>query len=272
MNTSFDWNGPRQPYIVATENDSLNGASMLFGHLLTNTSQVFADVRTYWSPEAVKRVTGHQLDGRAAGGMIHLINSGAAALDATGWEEIEGKPAMKPWWEITSAERQKCLEATTWYPARTEYFHGGGFSSQFLTRGEMPVTMCRLNLVAGLGPTLQIAEGWTVDLPEKVFTPVNERTDPTWPSHWFVPNLTGNGSFRDVYSVMANWGANHGALSYGHIGADLITLASILRIPVYMHNVTEERIFRPHTWASFGANEPQGADFRACANFGPLYG
>jgi L-fucose isomerase len=272
LNTSFDWNGPRQPYIVATENDSLNGASMLFGHLLTNTSQVFADVRTYWSPEAVKRVTGHQLDGRAAGGMIHLINSGAAALDATGWEEIEGKPAMKPWWEITSAERQKCLEATTWYPARTEYFHGGGFSSQFLTRGEMPVTMCRLNLVAGLGPTLQIAEGWTVDLPEKVFTPVNERTDPTWPSHWFVPNLTGNGSFRDVYSVMANWGANHGALSYGHIGADLITLASILRIPVYMHNVTEERIFRPHTWASFGANEPQGADFRACANFGPLYG
>jgi L-fucose isomerase len=272
LNTSFDWNGPRQPYVIATENDSLNGASMLFGHLLTNTSQVFADVRTYWSPEAVKRVTGQQLGGRAAGGMIHLINSGAAALDATGWEEIDGKPAIKPWWEVTPAERQKCLEATTWYPARTEYFRGGGFSSQFLTRGEMPVTMCRLNLVAGLGPALQIAEGWTVDLPEVVFTRLNERTDPTWPSHWFVPNLTGSGPFRDVYSVMANWGANHGALSYGHIGPDLISLASILRIPVYMHNVSEELIFRPHAWASFGANEPQGADFRACANFGPLYG
>jgi L-fucose isomerase len=272
LNTSFDWNGPRQPYIVATENDSLNGASMLFGHLLTNTSQVFADVRTYWSPEAVRRVTGHQLGGRAAGGMIHLINSGAAALDATGWEEIDGKPAIKPWWEVNPAERQKCLEATTWYPARLEYFRGGGFSSQFLTRGEMPVTMCRLNLVAGLGPALQIAEGWTADLPEKVFNLLNERTDPTWPSHWFVPNLTGSGPFRDVYTVMANWGANHGALSYGHIGTDLITLASILRIPVYMHNVSEDRIFRPHTWASFGANEPQGADFRACANFGPLYG
>jgi L-fucose isomerase len=272
LNTSFDWNGPREPYIVATENDSLNGASMLFGHLLTNTSQVFADVRTYWSPEAVKRVTGHQLGGRAAGGMIHLINSGAAALDATGWEEIDGKPAIKPWWEVTPAERQKCLEATTWYPARTEYFRGGGYSSQFLTRGEMPVTMCRLNLVARLGPVLQIAEGWTVDLPKTVFTCLNERTDPTWPSHWFVPNLTGSGPFRDAYSVMANWGANHGALSYGHIGADLITLASILRIPVYMHNVSEERIFRPQAWALFGANEPQGADFRACANFGPLYG
>jgi L-fucose isomerase len=272
LNTSFDWNGPRQPYIVATENDSLNGASMLFGHLLTNTSQVFADVRTYWSSEAVKRVTDHRLEGRAAGGMIHLINSGAAALDATGWEEIDGKPAIKPWWEVTPTERQKCLKATTWYPARLEYFRGGGFSSQFLTRGEMPVTMCRLNLVAGLGPALQIAEGWTVDLPEKVFTLLNERTDPTWPSHWFVPNLTGSGPFRDVYSVMANWGANHGSLSYGHIGADLITLASILRIPVYMHNVSEDRIFRPHAWAAFGANEPQGADFRACANFGPLYG
>jgi len=272
LNTSFDWNGPRQPYIVATENDSLNGASMLFSHLLTNTSQVFADVRTYWSPEAVKRVTGHQLDGRANGGMIHLINSGAAALDATGWEEIDGKPAIKPWWEVTPTERQKCMEATTWYPARLEYFRGGGFSSQFLTRGEMPVTMCRLNLVAGLGPALQIAEGWTADLPDTVFARLNERTDPTWPSHWFVPNLTGSGPFRDVYSVMANWGANHGSLSYGHIGADLITLASILRIPVYMHNVSEDRIFRPHAWASFGANEPQGADFRACGNFGPLYG
>jgi L-fucose/D-arabinose isomerase len=271
LNTSFDWNGPRQPYIVATENDSLNGASMLFGHLLTNTAQVFADVRTYWSSQAVQRVTGYQLEGRAAGGIIHLINSGACTLDATGQYEIEGQPAIKPWWEITPEERQKCLEATTWYPAITEYFRGGGFSSSFLTRGKMPMTMSRLNLVKGLGPVLQIAEGWTIDLPEDVHQALNERTNPTWPTHWFVPNTTGQGAFRDVYSVMANWGANHGALSYGHIGADLISLAAMLRIPVSMHNVPEELIFRPSAWSAFGASDFTGADYRACANFGPLY-
>ena len=272
LNTSFDWNGHRQPYLVATENDSLNGICMLFGHLLTDTAQIFADVRTYWSPAAVKRVTGHELSGRAAGGLIHLINSGACALDATGWQEIDGQPAIKPWWEVTDVEARKCLEATTWYPANTGYFRGGGFSSCFLTRGNMPVTMSRLNLIKGLGPVLQLAEGWTIDLPEHVHQTLNERTDPTWPTHWFVPTVTGQGPFRDVYSVMANWGANHGALSYGHIGADLISLASMLRIPVCMHNVPEDRIFRPSTWTAFGAMEPQGADFRACANFGPLYG
>ncbi len=272
LNTSFDWNGRRQPYIVATENDSLNGASMLFGHLLTNTAQIFADVRTYWSPEAVKRVTGYQLDGRAAGGMIHLINSGACTLDATGWHEIDGQPAIKPWWDVTLEETQKCIEATTWYPGMTEYFRGGGYSSGFLTRGNMPMTMGRLNLVKGLGPVLQIAEGWTVDLPEDVYHQLDERTNPTWPTHWFVPNITGQGAFRDAYSVMANWGANHGALSYGHIGADLISLASILRIPVCMHNVPEEKIFRPSAWSAFGANDYTSADYRACANFGPIYG
>ena len=272
LNTSFDWNGPRQPYIVATENDSLTGASMLFGHLLTNTAQVFADVRTCWSPGAVKRVTGFQLEGLASGGMIHLINSGACALDATGWQEIDGQPAIKPWWQITPEETQKCLEATTWYPAITEYFRGGGYSSSFLTRGGMPVTMFRLNLVKGLGPVLQIAEGWTADLPAEVHRQLDERTNPTWPTHWFVPNLTGSGAFRDVYSVMANWGANHGALSCGHIGADLISLAAMLRIPVCMHNVPEETIFRPSAWSAFGANDPTGADYRASANFGPLYG
>ncbi len=272
LNTSYDWNGHRQPYLVATENDSLNGASMLFGHLLTNTAQIFADVRTYWSPKAVKRVTGYELSGRAADGMIHLINSGACALDATGWQEIDGKPAIKPWWEVTSEEAKKCLEATTWYPAITEYFRGGGFSSSFLTRGDMPVTMSRLNLVKGLGPVLQIAEGWTVDLPEDVHHQLDERTNPTWPTHWFVPRLTGSGGFKDVYSVMANWGANHGAVSYGHIGADLIALASMLRIPVCMHNVSEEQTFRPSTWAAFGTIDPQGADFRACHALGPLYG
>jgi L-fucose isomerase len=272
LNTSFDWNGIRAPYLVATENDSLNGACMLFGHLLTGTAQVFADVRTYWSPAAVKRVTGYELAGQAEGGIIHLINSGAASLDATGQQTIGGQPAMKPFWEISPAEVEKCLEVTAWSPAILEYFRGGGYSSTFLTRGGMPVTMSRLNIVKGLGPALQLAEGYTVDLPEEVHHTLNERTNPTWPTHWFVPTLTGNGPFRDVYSVMNNWGANHGALSYGHVGADLIALAAMLRIPVFMHNVPEDRIFRPSAWTAFGAMDPQGADFRACANFGPLYG
>ena len=272
LNSSFDWNGIREPFVVATENDCLNGVAMLFGHLLTNTAQIFADVRTYWSPAAVKRVTGYELTGLAEDGIIHLINSGAATLDATGEMKIDGQSAMKPFWEITAEEVEKCLSVTNWYPASVGYFRGGGFSSGFLTRGEMPVTMSRINLIKGLGPALQIAEGYTVDLPEDVYNSLNERTDPTWPTHWFVPNLTGSGPFRDVYSVMYNWGANHGAVSYGHIGADLITLASMLRIPVYMHNVPEERIFRPSAWTAFGAQDLMGADFRACANFGPLYG
>jgi L-fucose isomerase len=272
LNTSFDWNGIRQPYIVATENDALNGISMLFGHLLTSTAQIFADVRTYWSPEAVKRVIGYKLTGQAEGGILHLINSGPATLDGTGQQSLDGQPAMKPFWEITPAEVGRCIEATTWHTSMVEYFRGGGWSTRFLTRGGMPVTMCRLNLIKGLGPALQIAEGYTVDLPPEVHDVLDQRTNPTWPTTWFAPNVTGSGPFRDVYTVMANWGANHGAISYGHIGADLITLASMLRIPVYMHNVSEKRIFRPSTWAAFGANEPMGADFRACANFGPLYG
>jgi len=272
LNTSFDWNGIREPYIVATENDALNGISMLFGHLLTGTAQIFADVRTYWSPESVKRVTGYELTGRAAGGILHLINSGPATLDGTGQQELDGQPAMKPYWEITPEEVARCLDATTWHPAMTEYFRGGGWSTKFLTRGGMPVTMARLNLVKGLGPALQIAEGWTVELPPEVHRILDERTNPTWPTTWFAPNVTGSGPFRDVYSVMYNWGANHGAISYGHIGHQLITLAAMLRIPVYMHNVPEERLFRPHAWTAFGAQDPQGADFRACRNFGPLYG
>jgi L-fucose/D-arabinose isomerase len=270
--SSFDWNGIREAFIMATENDCLNGMPMLFGHLLTNTAQIFSDVRTYWSPEAVKRVSGHALTGKAAGGIIHLINSGATTLDATGLQKRGGASAMKPYWEVTSEEAQACLDATSWYPASMGYFRGGGFSSGFLTRGEMPVTMSRIVLVKGLGPALQLAEGHVVDVPDKVFQVLNERTDPTWPTTWFVPRTTGSGPFRDVYSVMYNWGANHGAISYGHIGADLITLAAMLRIPVFMHNVPEERIFRPSVWAAFGAMDPTGADFRACANFGPLYG
>ena len=272
LNSSFDWNGVRAPFVFATENDSLNGTAMLFGHLLTNTAQVFADVRTYWSPAAVKRVTGYDLSGPAASGMIHLINSGSAALDATGQLEINGAPVIKPFWEISPEEVQKCLRATTWYPAITEYFRGGGYSSTFLTRGGMPVTMSRVNLVKGLGPVLQLAEGWTVDLPVEVHEKLNERTNPTWPTHWFTPRLTGQGAFRDVYSVMSNWGANHGALSYGHIGADLVSLASILRIPVCMHNLEDTTLFRPSAWNAFGTDDPTSADYRACANFGPLYG
>lgn len=271
LNSSFDWTGIRAPYIVATENDAMNGASMLFGYLLTNSAQIFADVRTYWSPDAVKRVTGHTLGGRAAGGFLHLINSGSATLDGTGRQSHDGAPVMKPYWEITSEEAAACLEATHWHPGSLGYFRGGGWSSQFLTRGDMPVTMCRINMVKGLGPAIQIAQGYTVDLPENVHHTLNERTDPTWPTTWFVPDTTGSGPFRDAYTVMNNWGANHGAIAYGHIGADLMTLCSILRIPVYMHNVAEETVFRPSVWTEFGANEPMGADFRACANFGPMY-
>ena len=272
LNSSFDWNGIRAPFVFATENDSLNGASMLLGYLLTNTAQVFADVRTYWSPEAVQRVTGQALEGPAAGGVIHLINSGSATLDATGQMERVGRPAMKPYWEIEEAEVTRALEATTWYPAVTGYFRGGGFSSNFLSKGGMPVTMSRVNLVAGVGPVLQLAQGWTVDLPPEVHRVLDQRTDPTWPTHWFVPELTGVGPFRDVYGVMANWGANHGAISYGHIGADLVSLAALLRIPVGMHNVPAEQLFRPSAWTNLGTADPEGADFRACANFGPLYG
>ncbi|MEW6750941.1 MAG: L-fucose isomerase [Candidatus Latescibacterota bacterium] len=272
LNTSFDWTGIRQPYIVATENDALNGVSMLFGHLLTGTAQVFSDVRTYWSPEAVRRVTGYELEGQACGGFLHLINSGPTALDGTGQQEIGGRPAIKPYWEVTPQEAARCLEATTWHAATLEYFRGGGWSTRFRTRGGMPVTMCRLNLVQGLGPALQIAEGHTVDLPERVHDVLDSRTDPTWPTTWFVPRACGRGAFRDVYAVMYHWGANHGAVSYGHIGAELITLASMLRIPVYMHNVAEERVFRPSAWNLFGTADAEGADFRACARFGPLYG
>ena len=272
LNSSFDWNGIREPFVFATENDSLNGATMLFGHLLTNTAQIFADVRTYWSPDSVKRVSGKSLSGRAAAGIIHLINSGAAAMDGSGRQTRNGMPVLKPFWEITPKEAQECLNATRWCPAMLEYFRGGGFSSQYVTRGEMPATMARLNLVKGLGPVLQIAEGYTVDLPDDSHKVRNIRSKPTWPTTWFAPILTGQGPFRDVYSVMYNWGANHGAISYGHIGGQLITLASTLRIPVCMHNVPPERIFRPSAWSAFGAMDLQGADYRACANFGPIYG
>jgi L-fucose isomerase len=270
--SSFDWNGIRQPYIVATENDSLNGATMLFGHLLTGTAQMFSDVRTYWSPEAVKRVTGHEMTGAAAGGVLHLINSGASALDWSGQQTEGGKPVVKRFADVTPEEVSACLAQTRWCAASLGYFRGGGFSSEFLTKGGMPCTMARLNIVKGLGPVLQLAEGVTVDLPTEVGKVLMNRTDPTWPTTWFAPRAAGSGAFRDAYSVMNNWGANHGAVCYGHVGADLIALASILRIPVDMHNVPEEQVFRPSAWARFGALDLQGADYRACAAYGPLYG
>ena len=267
LNSSFDWNGIREAFVVATENDALNGVAMLFGHLLTGTASGFSDVRTYWSPEAVKRATGFDLE---VPGMIHLINSGATTMDATGRQTRDGKPVMKPFWEITDDEAKACLDATTWVPANLGYFRGGGFSSRFLTRGGMPVTMSRINRIKGLGPVLQIAEGYTYEPPKEIHDILDKRTDPGWPTTWFVPNLTGKGAFKDVYSVMANWGANHGAFNYGHIGADLITLASMLRIPVCMHNVPEEKIFRPAVWNTFGM-EKEGADYRACQALGPVY-
>lgn len=270
LTSSFDWNGIREAYVMATENDTLNAVTMLLGHLLTDAAQIFADVRTYWSPEAVKRVTGKELEGAAAGGIIHLINSGPATLDGTGQQSKNGTPAMKPFWDITENEVEKCLEATKWCPA-VDFFRGGGFSTDFQTKGGMPVTMARINLIKGLGPVLQLAEGYTVDIPQDVHDILDQRTNQTWPTTWFVPNLTGEGVFKDVYSVMNNWGSNHCALSYGHVGADLITLASMLRIPVSMHNVPAEQCFRPSAWSAFGTADAEGADFRACTTYGPLY-
>lgn len=273
LNTSFDWNGAREPYILATENDVLNGIGMLFMKLLTNRAQIFADVRTYWNPEAIKKATGYDIEGKAkeSDGIIHLINSGAACLDACGLAKDEqGNAVMKEWWNVTEEDQEAILNATTWNPADLGYFRGGGYSSRFITEEQMPVTMIRLNLVKGLGPTLQIAEGWTVKLPEEVSDILWKRTDYTWPCTWFAPRCTGKGAFKTAYDVMNNWGANHGAISYGHIGADLITLCSMLRIPVSMHNVDEDKIFRPSAWNAFGMDK-EGQDYRACAAYGPMY-
>lgn len=272
LNTNFDWNGRREPSILATENDSLNGTAMLMAHLLTNRPQIFSDVRTYWSPEAVKRVTGKELTGKAAPGIIHLINSGATTMDGCGQSsDAEGNPVMKPFWEMTEEDEKRCLEHSQWMPADRDYFRGGGFSIHFVSRGDFPATMARINIVDRLGPVLQIAEGWVVDIDPEIHAVLDKRTDPTWPTTWFTPRLDPKkDAFKDVYSVMNNWGANHGAISYGHIGADLITLASMLRIPVCMHNVDDAKIFRPAAWNAFGMDK-EGADFRACANFGPIY-
>ena len=272
LNTNFDWNGRREPSILATENDSLNGTAMLMAHLLTNRPQIFSDVRTYWSPEAVKRVTGKELTGKAAPGIIHLINSGATTMDGCGQSsDAEGNPVMKPFWEMTEEDEKRCLEHSQWMPADRDYFRGGGFSIHFVSRGDFPATMARINIVDGLGPVLQIAEGWVVDIDPEIHAVLDKRTDPTWPTTWFTPRLDPKkDAFKDVYSVMNSWGANHGAISYGHIGADLITLASMLRIPVCMHNVDDAKIFRPAAWNAFGMDK-EGADFRACANFGPIY-
>lgn len=272
LNTTFDWNGKREPIPFATENDGLNGVTQLLLHQLTSRAAIFADVRTYWSPEAVERVTGWKPDGEAKNGFIHLINSGAAALDGTGASLNEkGESCMKNWWDMTEADIDACLKSTSWCCANLGYFRGGGFSSSYSTKGVMPCTFARINLVKGLGPTIQVVEGYTVELPENVNKILLDRTDKTWPSTWFAPVLTGSGSFKDVYSVMANWGANHGAFVYGHVGDDLITLASMLRIPVSLHNISEERIYRPHAWTAFGTKDLEGADYRACSNYGSLY-
>lgn len=272
LNSSFDWNGTREAWSFATENDSLNCTAMLLGHLLTNQAQIFSDVRTYWSPEAVKRVTGKELTGQAAPGIIHLINSGATTLDGTGASsDADGKPVMKHFWDMTDNDVKACLKATSWMPADRDYFRGGGFSSHFLSRGGWPATMMRVNIVKGLGPVLQLAEGWIVDIDPEIHAVLDKRTDPTWPTTWFTPRLDPTkDAFKDVYSVMNNWGANHGAITYGHIGKDMITLASMLRIPVCMHNVDDKDIFRPAAWNAFGMDK-EGQDFRACQTYGPVY-
>ena len=272
MASTFDWNGKKAPTPFATENDTLNGVAMMLGTLVSGTAPCFHDVRTYWSPEACERVTGVKPDGVAADGFIHLINSGATALDGSGASVNEkGEHCMKPFWDMTDQDISACLSATDWCRANYEYFRGGGFSSHFRCRAEMPVTMLRVNIVEGVGPVLQLAEGYTADLPDEIHKKIDSRTDPTWPTTWFAPRLTGKGPFKDVYSVMANWGANHGVTVYGHVGAELITLCSMLRIPVNMHNVPDEKIFRPHCWSGFGTEDKESADYRACAEYGPLY-
>ncbi|OUQ41458.1 L-fucose isomerase [Gemmiger sp. An120] len=272
MASTFDWNGPKRPTPFATENDTLNGVAMMLGTLVSGTAPCFHDVRTYWSPEACERVTGHKPTGVAKDGFIHLINSGATALDGSGAAtNDQGEHVMKPFWEMTDKDVNACLAATDWCRANYEYFRGGGFSSHFRCAAEMPVTMLRVNIVEGVGPVLQLAEGWTAHLPDEVHTPIDKRTDPTWPTTWFVPRLTGKGAFKDVYSVMANWGANHGVTVYGHVGADLVTLASMLRIPVALHNLPEDKVYRPHAWAAFGTQDTEAADFAACKHYGPLY-
>ena len=272
MASTFDWNGRKAPTPFATENDTLNGVAMMLGTLVSGTAPCFHDVRTYWSPEACERVTGVKPDGVAADGFIHLINSGATALDGSGASVNEkGEHCMKPFWDMTEQDISACLTATDWCRANYEYFRGGGFSSHFRCRAEMPVTMLRVNIVEGVGPVLQLAEGYTADLPDEIHKKIDSRTDPTWPTTWFAPRLTGKGPFKDVYSVMANWGANHGVTVYGHVGAELITLCSMLRIPVNMHNVPDEKIFRPHCWSGFGTEDKESADYRACAEYGPLY-
>ena len=273
MASTFDWNGPKMPTPFATENDTLNGISMMLATLVSQTAPCFHDVRTYWSPDAVKRVTGYEVTGEAGGGFIHLINSGATALDGTAaCVDENGNHCHKHFWDMTESDIRACLEATDWCRADYQYFRGGGFSSHFRTQAEVPVTMLRISIVEGLGPVMQIAEGTTVVLPDEVHNALDQRTDPTWPTTWFAPRLTGEGAFRDVYSVMANWSANHGVTVYGHVGAELITLASMLRIPVTMHNVPETKVFRPHCWAAFGTQDRQAADYAACKHYGPIYG
>ncbi|MDD6364537.1 MAG: L-fucose isomerase [Bacteroidales bacterium] len=270
LNSNVDWNGIRESITFATENDTLNGVTMLLLHLLTGRPQLFSDVRTFWSPESVEKATGLRLEGKAANGIIHLINSGSSCIEASGAATVDGEPVMKPFWETTEEDAKACLEATTWHPAGREYMRGGGFTSKFLTRGDMPMTMCRINLIKGLGPVLQIAEGWAVNVDKEIFEKIDMRTDPAWPTTWFAPRLTGKGAFKDVYSVMNSWGANHGAICYGHVGQDMVTLASMLRIPVCMHNLDEDEMFRPSAWKAFGM-DAEGSDFRACATYGPIY-
>jgi L-fucose isomerase len=273
LNTGFDWNGAREPYSFATENDTLNCATMMLLKLLTGRAQMFADVRTCWTDRSMKEQYKYELTGHAgeAKGFIHLINSGACCLEACGeMKDGKGNAEIKRFWESSEKDREACLKATTWNTSDLGYFRGGGFSSRFMTRSEMPMTMARINIVKGVGPVLQLVEGWSVDLPEKIADAIWKRTDYTWPCTWFTPRVTGKVPFTSAYDVMNNWGANHGAISYGHVGADLITLCSMLRIPVCMHNVPDDKIFRPACWNAYGMDR-EGQDYRACKAYGPLY-
>ncbi len=268
LNSSFDWNGPKSPTILSTENDALNGITMLFGHLLTNTAQVFCDVRTYWSPEAIKNLGNFTIDENLEDGMLHLINSGSAALDGTGkMRDENGNPVIKPFYDVTDEDMKNCLQATKWPVANREYFRGGGFSTNYLSEGEIPFTMTRVNLVNG-EPSIQIIEGKSIEISNDLYNAINDRTDPTWPSTFFIPN---ENTPLSTYEVMNNWGANHCVLTYGHVGDLFITLASMLRIPVSLHNIEEDRIYRPTMWTHYGTLDKTGSDFRTCEKLGPLY-
>ncbi len=269
--SSFDWNGYRGPMFVATENDSKNAIGMLVAGLITGLPQLFADIRTNWTPASIRKVTGKNVDRLCPNGIIDKRNSGAGALDyAIDLYKVAGVSKKKPVQELTAVIRndrviQKkimdaALRATIYMGAELTYFPGDGLSSHFRTPGNLPMTAYRYNTI-GDRLTCSVVEGDTVELPATVADHISNATNRTWPeSYWAPRNMSS-------FEYMSRIGPNHDANSFGYIGADLITLNAMLRIPVDMHNIDKRDIFRPTLWDRCGAD-----DFRACTLLGPLYG